>query len=219
MRYFLAGFTLLVVLIVGMAGFRGGMSRKPPIEVFPDMDRQPKLRPQTPNNFFADGRSSRLLVPGTVARSTPYKNLANAEPQRPVYAFEDAPVNTGRISGTTNFVENGPFAVTQPFMERGRERYQIYCSPCHSSLGDGNGITKKLGMAVVASLHDPRIARFPDGELFYIISNGRNLMGPYAAQISVEDRWAIIAYVRALQLSRLASVNDVPEQLRSTLKK
>lgn len=219
MRYFLAGFVLLAVLVVGMAGFRGSLSRRPPIEVFPDMDRQLKLRPQAPNNFFADGRSSRLPVPGTIARSAAYNHLIETDPQRPVFPFEDAPVNTGRITGATNFVDTGPFAITAGFMERGRGRYQIYCSPCHGALGDGNGITRKLGMAVVANLHDPRIVQMADGELFYVITHGRNLMGAYGPQIGVEDRWAIVAYLRALQLSRLARVDDVPEQLRSTLKK
>jgi mono/diheme cytochrome c family protein len=219
MRYFLAAFALFVVLLVGTAGFRGGMSRKPPIEVFPDMDRQLKLRPQTPNNFFADGRSSRMPVPGTIARSTPFSNLTGADAQRPTYPFEEVPASTGRIVGTTNFVETGPFAITTQLMERGHGRYEIYCSPCHGLLGDGNGVTKKLGMATVANLHDPRIVRLPDGELFHVITNGRNTMGPYAPQIDINDRWAIVAYVRALQVSRLASVNDVPEQLRSTLKK
>jgi mono/diheme cytochrome c family protein len=218
MRYFLAAFVLSVVLVVGMAGFRGSMSRKPPIEVFPDMDRQPKLRPQAENSFFADGRSSRLPVAGTVARSVPYR-LASTETKQIVYPYEEAPVNTGRITGTTNFVETGPFEITAQLLNRGRDRYQINCLPCHGPLGDGNGVTKKLGMAVVATLHDPRIVKMADGELFFVIANGRNLMGGYAAQVSVEDRWAVIAYVRALQLSRLASLNDVPEQMRSALKK
>lgn len=218
MRYFLIAFFLVGVLVVGLAGFRGSTSRRPPLELFPDMDRQPKLRPQTESSFFADRRSSRPPVPGTVARSAPY-HLAAIEPKREVYPFEDAPVNTGRIAGTTNFVATGPFEINAQFLERGRERYQIQCLPCHGPLGDGNGITKKLGMGVVGNLHDPRIAALPDGELFFVITNGRNLMQGYGAQIPVEDRWAIIAYVHALQLSRLATLNDVPEQMRSALKK
>ena len=220
MRYFLVGFFFLVVLVVGVAGFRGSTSRRPPIELFADMDRQPKLRPQTENNFFAfaDKRSSRLTVPGTVARTKPYR-LNATEPKPEVYPYEDAPVNTGRISGTTNFVETGPFEINTQLLARGKERYQINCLPCHGPLGDGNGITKKLGMAVVGNLHDPRIVKMPEGEMFFVIASGRNLMLPYAAQVGVEDRWAIIAYVRSLQLSRLGSLNDVPEQLRSALKK
>ena len=194
MRYFLLAFIIAVALIAGIAGSRGKLSRKPPIEVIPDMDRQPKIRPQTPSAFFADGRSSRLPVEGTVARGS---------------AFLDAPINTGLVTGTTNFVANNPIKVTPELMARGQNRYQIYCAPCHSPLGDGNGITKNFGMAVVANLHDPRIVGLPDGELFYVITHGRNLMGPYRSQIEIEDRWAIVAYVRALQLSALGTQEDL----------
>ena len=194
MRHFLLAFLIAVALVVGIAGSRGKLSRKPPIEVIPDMDRQPKIRPQTPSAFFADGRSSRLPVEGTVARGS---------------AFLDAPINTGLVTGTTNFVANNPLKVTPELMARGQNRYQIYCAPCHSPLGDGNGITKSFGMAVVASLHDPRIVGLSDGELFYVITNGRNLMGPYRSQIEIEDRWAIVAYVRALQLSSLGTQEDL----------
>ena len=194
MRYFLLAFVIAVALVVGIAGSRGKLSRKPPIEIIPDMDRQPKIRPQTPSAFFADGRASRLPVEGTVARGSD---------------FLEAPVNTGLVTGTTNFVANSPLKVTPDLMARGQNRYQIYCAPCHSPLGDGNGITKNFGMAVVANLHDPRIVAMPDGELFYVITHGRNLMGPYRSQIEIEDRWAIVAYVRALQLSALGSQEDL----------
>jgi len=194
MRYFLLAFLIAVALVVGIAGSRGKLSRKPPIEVFPDMDRQPKIRPQTPSSFFADGRASRLPVDGTVARGS---------------HFLDAPINTGLISGTTNFVADNPMKVTPQLMARGQQRYQIYCAPCHSPLGDGNGITKGFGMAVVANLHDPRIVQMTEGELFSVITHGRNLMGPYASQVEIEDRWAIIAYVRALQLAALGSQEDL----------
>lgn len=194
MKYFLLAFFVVVALAVGIAGSRGKLSRKPPIEVFPDMDRQPKIRPQTPSAFFADGRASRLPVQGTVARGS---------------HFLDAPVNTGMVTGTTNFVAHNPMKVTSQLVARGQQRYQIYCAPCHSPLGDGNGITRSFGMAVVANLHDPRIVGMSDGELFHVISNGRNLMGPYASQIEIEDRWAVIAYVRALQLSALGTQEDL----------
>lgn len=217
MRYFLAFWILLAIAVVSVAGFRGSLSRKPPLYIFPDMDRQPKLRPQEPNSFFPDGRSSRLPVAGTVARSNPYQ-LPVTDPKLQVFPFEDAPANTGRITGTTNFVETGPFQITAQLIARGQQRFQIYCQPCHGPLGDGNGVTKKLGMAIVANLHDQRIVAMPDGELFSIVTNGKNNMGPYASQIAVEDRWAVIAYLRALQISRLGNTNDVPAQLRSSLK-
>ena len=138
----------------------------------------------------------------------------------PVYPYEDAPVNTGRITGTTNFVEINPLPITAALLKRGQQRFTINCSPCHGQLADGNGITKKIGaMAVVANLHDERIVEMTDGEIFYVITNGRNLMGVYGANVTVEDRWAIVAYLRALQLSQLGTIDDVPEALRATLKK
>lgn len=218
MRYFLLFFFLSSALFVGVAGFRGGLSRKPPIEVFPDMDRQPKLRPQDRNSFFPDGKSSRLPVAGTIARSKPYQNVRNAN--ETVFPFQDSPVNSGLITGTTNFVETGPLRIDTQLMERGRDRYQIYCLPCHGPAGDGNGVVKKLGMATVANLHDQRIVQMPDGQIFSALTRGSpsGLMGSYAAQVSVEDRWAIIAYVRVLQRSRLGSLDDVPAQMRSSLK-
>jgi mono/diheme cytochrome c family protein len=138
----------------------------------------------------------------------------------PVYPYEDAPVNTGRITGTTNFVELNPLPITAGLLRRGQQRFTINCSPCHGQLGDGNGITKKINaMAVVANLHDKRIVEMADGEQFFVITNGRNLMGAYGANVTVEDRWAIIAYLRALQLSQLGTSDDLPQDLRANLKK
>jgi mono/diheme cytochrome c family protein len=204
MRYFLLIFGLSVVLVMGIAGKRGSLSRREPIEIFPDMNRQPKLRPQNTDAFFADGKSSRMPIPGTIARGDRY---------------EDLPVNTGRIPGTTNFIDAIPVDVTEKLIARGQQRFTINCSPCHGAQGDGNGITKKYGMAVVANLHDKRIVELKDGEIFNTITYGKGLMGPYGPNVTVEDRWAVIAYLRALQLSQLGTVDDVPEQMRSTLKK
>lgn len=214
MRYFLVIFAVIVVAVIAIAGKRGSFSRRPPIEVFPDMDRQLKLRPQQPNGFFANGLSSQLPVEGTIARTKPIQTIAG-----PVFPFEEAPVNTGRITGTTNFVETNPLPVTAALLHRGQERFTIYCAPCHGAQADGNGVTKKLGMAVVANLHDKRIVEMPDGEIFNTVTHGKNLMQSYAAQVPVEDRWAIIAYVRALQLSRLGAVEDLPAELRDKLPK
>ena len=201
--YFCLGFLLLSLATFAIAGKRGSLSRKPPIEVIPDMDRQPKIRPQTPSTFFADGRSSRLPVEGTVARGS---------------HFADVPMNTGRNPGVTNFVEINPLPVNELVMARGRERYQISCLPCHSPIADGNGITKKFGMAIVANLHDKRIVQMPDGELFNVITFGRNNMGPYGDKIEPEDRWAIIHYLRALQLARLGTDADLTPAQRANLR-
>jgi mono/diheme cytochrome c family protein len=204
MRYFLLGFVLVCVAVVGVLGFRGGTSRKPPFEIFPDMDRQAKLRPQTVDNVFPDGLSSQLPVAGTIARGS---------------HFEDTPVNTGKAPGTTNFIESIPVPVTESLLARGQQRFQINCLPCHGASGDGKGITTKYGMTIVANLHDPRIVKLPDGDLFNTVTYGKGLMGAYGPNVPVEDRWAVIAYVRALQRSRLGDMNDVPPQIRSSIRK
>lgn len=204
MRYFYFFFGLLVLAVMLVAGKRGDISRNPPMELFPDMDRQAKLRPQTVDSFFTDGLSSRLPVPGTVARGTHYEN---------------SPFNTGKIPGTTNWVELLPTPVTETLLARGQDRYTINCSVCHGALGDGKGITSKYGMLTTANLHDLRLVKMSDGEIFNTITHGKNLMGAYASQLSIEDRWAVIAYVRALQRSRLAQIDDVPAGDREKMTK
>ena len=139
---------------------------------------------------------------------------------RPVYPYEDAPVNTGRVAGKTNFVETGPLPITRELLNRGQERYQIYCMPCHGPAGDGKGITGKYGMISMANFHDERLVKMGDGEIFNTLSNGKlPLMPAYGAIVPVEDRWAIISYMRALQRSQLATVEDVPEAKRGQFKK
>jgi hypothetical protein len=203
----------VVAVGVGIAGRQGRLSRKPPIEVFPDMDRQLKLRPAQPNDFFPNGISSQLPPTNTIARSEPLLTVNG-----PVYPFEDAPVNTGRVTGTTNFVETNPLPVTWPLLRRGRERFDIFCAPCHGALDDGNGITKKIGvMPTVANLQDKRIVEMADGEIFNTITLGKGLMGAHGPLVPVADRWAIIAYLRALQLSQLGSVDDLPPDQQKTL--
>lgn len=215
MRYFLAIFGVCVAAVVGILGVRGSHSRKPSLYIFPDMEWQMKLRPQKPDAFFANGRTSQLPVPGTIARGTPIPTANGA-----VYPYQEAPVNTGLVPGTTNFVELNPLPVTAELLRRGQQRFNINCSPCHGATADGNGITRKIGaMAVVANLHDKRIVEMPDGELFHVITHGRNLMGAYGPSVVVEDRWAIIAYLRALQLSQLGTVDDLPMEQRAALKK
>ena len=215
MRYFLLIFGVCVLAVVGVLGKRGSHFRKPPLYIFPDMEWQLKLRPQKDNGFFTNGLSSQLPVPGTIARSAPIQTVVG-----PVYPYEDAPVNTGRITGTTNFIENNPLPITSALLQRGQQRFNINCSPCHGATADSNGMPKKIGaMLVIANLHDKRIVEMTDGELFYVVTNGRNLMGGYGANVTVEERWAVIAYLRALQLARLGSIEDVPQEFRATLKK
>jgi mono/diheme cytochrome c family protein len=222
MRYFYLIFFLICVTVIGLAGFRGSKSRRPPIELFADMVRQNKARPQTPSDFFGDERSSRARPEGTVERSQPYEIAGKTvlAGGKPVFPYEDAPMNTGRIPGTTNFIETNPLEITRQLLDRGQERYQIFCLPCHGPAGDGKGITGKYGMISMANFHDERLVKMGDGEMFNTMSVGKlPLMPAYGPIVPVEDRWAIIYYVRALQRSQLATVEDVPEAKRGELKK
>ncbi|MDB6056954.1 MAG: cytochrome [Verrucomicrobiales bacterium] len=223
MRYFYLGFILTVATIIGLLGFRGGMSRKPPLEIFPDMVRQAKLRPQTPSDFYKDNWSSRPHPDGTVARTKPYM-IAGEQLKldgKAVYPYQETPLSTGRINGTTNFTELSPVPVSAKLIDRGQERYNIYCQPCHSPTGNGQGVTGKFGVGGIADLHSRRIVEMTDGQIFYTITHGSptGLMGPYGPMISVEDRWAIVSYVRALERSQLATMADVPEADRAALNK
>jgi mono/diheme cytochrome c family protein len=217
MRHFLSVILVLLVLslaLFAIVGLRGRITHQPPIEIFSDMVRQPKLRPQKPDDMFPNGISSQLPPPGTIARSDPMQTVDG-----PVYIFENSPVNTGRITGTTNFIDTNPLPVTGALLAHGHERFDIYCSPCHGRLGDGNGITKSIGdMPAVANLHDPRIVALADGDIFNTITHGKNTMGAYGPLIPTEDRWAIVAYVRALQLSWLGNTNDLSADQQASLK-
>lgn len=214
MRYFFAaifGFLLLSLTVFGIAGRRGTDFRKPPLEIFNDMVRQAKLRPQVPNSFLPDGRSSQPHVAGTVSQQIGFLNNDT---------WPGTVQNTGVVPGTTNFVATIPVPVTAALLARGRERFNISCLPCHGATGDGNGITKKIGaMPVVADLLAKNAVIIPDGQVFRIISDGKapNMQG-YAANIAIEDRWAIVAYVRSLQRARYATLEEVPAADRATLK-
>ena len=176
MRYFLLILSDGASAVVfGIAGLRGHLSRKPPIEIIPGHEPPVQIAPGTPDGFFANGLSSQLPPAGTVARSQPMQTVDG-----PVYPYEDSPVNTGLITGTTNFVATNPLPVTPALLQHGREQFEIYCTPCHGALGDGNGITKKIGvMPAVANLHDKRIVEMTDGEIFNTVTHGKGLMAAY----------------------------------------
>ena len=207
MRYVLIGIAMMVFLVVSLAGFRGDISRKAPIELIADMDRQPKLRPLEPNSFFANGMSSQPLVKGTVRQSEAIPLADGSD----VYPFEtEHPAVSGLQTGTTNAVVNIPLEVSMGLMERGREKYTISCVPCHGGQGDGNGVVKYFGISAVKSLHDPDVVKQSDGDIYRTITLGKGVMKGYANTLSIEDRWAIVAYARALQWSRLGTEDEVP---------
>ena len=230
LRGFFVIFGLCMIALVAVFGFRGQKSTQPPTEVFPDMVRQPKVRAQAPLNFFADGRGPRLPVIGTVPVG--YEMPRPKAEATPAGSAEDAPEEAHTriaFSAGTDYLNTGkmgdqwgsgiPLPVTRELMERGQQRFNITCAMCHGAAAAGNGITKQYGLATVVSLQDDRIRKMSDGEIFNTVTNGKNTMMPYGPNIVVADRWAIIAYLRALQRSQHATVADVPEAQRAELDK
>ena len=181
------GMTFIVVLLL-----TGACRQK--------MSYQPKYDPLEPSSFFADGMSARPRIAGTVARG---ELVAN-----PV-------METGKIGGVD--ADGFPFPVTESVINRGQERFNIYCSECHGRLGDGNGMIPSRGYRRPPSYHTAALRAAKTGHFFDVMTNGFGAMPPYAAQVSVSDRWAIVAYIRALQLSQNATINDVPPDQRGRL--
>jgi hypothetical protein len=159
------------------------------------MAHQPKARPLAPSEFFTDGRSERPLIENTVARGS----LADDA----LFVPKDS--------------NNFPLPVNLQLLERGEDRYKIFCTPCHGLQGDGNGLVSMRGMKHPPSFHQDRLRQAPNGYVYDVVTNGFGAMLGYAAQVPPRDRWAIIAYVRALQLSRNAHATDLPSDLREKL--
>lgn len=165
-----------------------------------DMHDQPKYQPLEVNEFFADGRASRPLVEGTVARGQ---------------LKLDDHFYTGKING--ELVRTFPFEITAEVLQRGQQRYDIFCAPCHDRAGTGNGMIVQRGFRAPPSLHIPRLRTEPVGHFFDVMTNGLGAMYDYADRVAPADRWAIAAYIRVLQLSRNASIGDVPDAMQQTL--
>ena len=212
MRYAYYTLAFLVVLLLSVMGFRGLRSSRPPIELFPDMDHQAKYKPQASSKFFADGRADRPIPAGAIPRG-------RGTEADPAFLRADDAHYQGRAADGS-FVRGFPkdVAVTEAFVRRGQNRYQIYCAPCHGALGDGNGITKSYGMLVTPTYHDDRLRGLAEGEIYNTISHGKNTMFGYADKLSPDERWAVVAYVRALQRAHHAKIDDVPLEQRGGLK-
>ena len=165
-----------------------------------DMHDQPKYEPFEASSFFADGRSVRPQVEGTIARGE---------------LVTDSHLATGRVDG--ELAKTFPFDVTAAVLERGRERYNIYCAPCHDQSGSGNGMIVQRGLRAPSSFHVERLRNETPGYFFDVITNGFGIMYDYSDRIVPEDRWAIVAYIRALQLSQNASVADATPEGRAAL--
>ncbi len=229
-RYFLFLLVLITILVVSIAGLRDysflpHKTKRPPIEIFPDMVRQDKVKAQAPSDFYDDGRGARANVAGTVpvGYSAPESSAQASEGVATmgspysvvVFSGKQDYADTGKIG--TNWGNGIPFSATMATLERGRERYQIQCAVCHGATGAGNGIATKYGLVGVANLQQQRIRDMSDGEIYNTIVNGKNTMMGYGSVIQVPDRWAIVAYMRALQRSQNATINDVPTANRAAL--
>ncbi len=197
--------TLVPILVIGR--LRRTTSVRPRVHPIMDMDNQPKYQAQQASGLFADGRAMRLPVPGTMARGE---------------LGENQHLHSGKIDG--EWATTFPLAVTGALMQRGQERFNIFCSPCHGLDGSGRGMVALRAEALgepawvkPRSFHDQEVSRRPVGYIFNTIGQGMATMPAYGPQIRVTDRWAIVAYVRALQRSRDARLEDVPEELRDSL--
>ncbi len=166
-----------------------------------DMRTQAKVKPLQPSDFFLDGQASRPLAANTVAQG---------------HLDLDSRFYQGKNEAGAP-VEFFPLEITPELMQRGQERYNIFCSPCHGALGNGQGMIVQRGMKTPPSFHIPRLREAPPGYFYDVITHGFGVMYGYASRIEPQDRWAIIAYIRALQLSQNATLEDVPPDQRSQL--
>jgi mono/diheme cytochrome c family protein len=195
--------TISALALALLGACRGQPSEKPPIYVFPDMDWQQKIQGQEASAFWADGRGNRPPVPGTVARGE--------------LRADDA-LYQGQVDGA--FVNKAPIEVTEATIERGHQRYNIYCAPCHDRTGAGKGMViqrARGSLPAPPELFGDRVRGLSDGEIFNVITHGVRNMPGYAYQIPVEDRWAIVTWVRVLGRSQHGSIDDVPADQRGQI--
>ena len=218
MRQILLGFIVLIATFVAVFGMRGQRSTRQPLQFIDDMKDQSRYHTQGGSPFFADGRSARTPPLGTVAfGGADYFNDAGSARQNPDFLQADDGYYRGKQG--TDWIAKSPVKTDSALLRRGQQRYNIHCSACHGATGVGNGITTQYGMIGVATYHADRVVKMADGEIFNTITNGKGVMMAYGHQVPTADRWAIIAYVRALQRSQRGSLDDVPEPFRTELQK
>ena len=196
MKYFFLAYLATALLVVGVFGFRGDKFSQAPIQVFPDMDDQDKIKTQRTSSFFKDGMGSRKPVAGTVPRGFEMDGSGVS------FGNSDSYLDTGIMGDVygTGMPEGLELARNpEALLRRGKERYKISCLPCHGESGNGKGTVAVTGIPATADLHNFKSENYPDGKMFEVITKGKGLMSGYGYNIPVDDRWAIIAYVRALQ--------------------
>jgi len=215
MRIFLAIYVFAIVATVSILGFRGSTSTKPPLEVFPAMDRQARYKPQAENEFFADGRNDRPVPAGTVARGNYFNQLEVFSEDFEDTRLGDTVFNQGK-NPDGSYVKTLPLEATYELIEQGKAKYDIFCASCHGAAGDGNGVTKPYGV-LAANYHLDKYRSIEDGYIFEVITNGFGLMYGLKDRLSPEERWAIVLYVRALQLSQNANAEELTAAQRTEL--
>lgn len=214
MKYFFLSYLFIAAIIVSAFGTRGSKSEQPPIEILDDMDHQAKIKYQAASEFFADGRGARLPVKGTVPMGfeIPSKPAVDGEkPARIAFTNGTNYYHTGKMGdfygdGLPAEITSDPLVFNEAFIKRGEQRYGIHCAICHGASGTGKGVTSKFGILTAFNFQqagntDPTNAAAyrADGAIFDAITNGKGLMGGYGGNITLRDRWAIIAYIRTLQ--------------------
>jgi mono/diheme cytochrome c family protein len=191
----------LIAAAVVLSGCAGQTSRNSPLIIFPDMDRQGRYEPQGKSSFFSDHRASRPAVEGTVARGM---------------LKEDDVLYTGVVNN--QWIGKNPLNIDMELLQTGQRRFNTYCSPCHDRTGQGRGVVGQRAMWIPTNLHEDRVKAFNDGEIFNVVTNGRRSMPSYKTQVTAADRWAIVAYVRALQRAGGSTAEDVPQELKADLR-
>lgn len=206
MKYFFLGYLAIILLVIGIFGFRGDKFSKPPLEVFADMDHQDKILAQTPNMFFENGMGSRKPIAGTVPNSGDNGVLTvDFSAGRSDY-YSTGAIDGKYGNGMPENLELTNDSAAQALLGRGKDMYGVHCAICHGDSGNGKGVVSKYMSdqpqpVVVANLNAFPQESHPDGYIFEVISNGKGLMGGYKHNLPVRDRWAIVAYLRTLQAS------------------
>jgi mono/diheme cytochrome c family protein len=186
--------------LLALSACRGQSSDAPPVHMNPNMDSQPRYDPQSESKLYEDRRSMRVPVEGTIPKG---------------HLNEDEAYANGKDGD--RYVLKIPVPITEQMLTRGQERFNIYCTPCHDKMGTGKGMVALRGYPPPTDLQEPRVRSMSDGQLYAAIAFGVRNMPSYGAQIPVADRWAIVAYVRALELSQNATIEDVPAEKRASL--
>lgn len=227
MKYFFLSYLFVGAIIVSAFGFRGSKSELPPLEILPDMDQQAKVKYQASSEFFADGRGARMPVKGTLPMGfeVPAKPAADgAAPARVAFTSGLGYYDTGKVGdfygdGLPTEITSDASVFNENFIKRGEQRFGIHCAICHGASGNGKGVTSKYGILTAfnfqqaGNLDPANVGAYrADGAIFDVITNGKGLMGSYGGNITLRDRWAIVAYIRSLQLAAKESGATLPLQ-------